>query len=69
MLEELAVRPALVAVRPPGEILPARKPISFRKIYSKDFIDSSLETTQKSLRTKEKNGGAHSEFWTIFSQE
>jgi hypothetical protein len=46
-----------------------RKSLSSRKDYSKDFNDSSLETTQKSLWTKEKNGGAHSEFWTTFSQE
>jgi hypothetical protein len=43
------------------------------KIYfsAKDFLrfstDSNLEITQKSLRAKKRNGGAHSEFWTTFS--
>jgi hypothetical protein len=39
-----------------------QKSISSDKIFSMISTDLNLETTQKSLRTKEKNGGAHSEF-------
>jgi hypothetical protein len=34
----------------------------FKQDFSRISTDSNLETIQKSLRTKEKNGGAHSEF-------
>jgi hypothetical protein len=34
----------------------------FRQDFSRISTDSNLETNQKSLRTKEKNGGTHSEF-------
>jgi hypothetical protein len=35
----------------------------FRQYFSRISTDSNLETTQKSLRTKEKNGGAHSKLF------
>jgi hypothetical protein len=35
----------------------------FRQDFSRISTDSNLEITQKSLPTKEKNGGAHSEFF------
>jgi hypothetical protein len=44
-----------------------QKSISSTKDFPRFSTDSNLETTQKSLRTKERNGGAHSEFWTTFS--
>jgi hypothetical protein len=44
-----------------------QKSISLAKDFPRFSTDSNLETTQKSLRTKERNGGAHSEFWTTFS--
>jgi hypothetical protein len=43
------------------------KSISSAKDFPRFSTDSNLETTQKSLRTNERNGGAHLEFWTTFS--
>jgi hypothetical protein len=44
-----------------------QKSISSAKDFLRFSTDSNLETTQKSLRTNERNGGAHSEVWTTFS--
>jgi hypothetical protein len=59
----------LVAVRPPGPILPARNLFLQTKFLQRFQPIQNLETTQKSLWTKEKNGGVHSKFWTTFSKE
>jgi hypothetical protein len=44
-----------------------QKSISSAKDFPWFSTDSNLETTQKSLRTKKRNSGAHSKFWTTFS--
>jgi hypothetical protein len=61
-LEAVVVTPALGGSQTARAYFGRQKSISSMKHFSKDFNDSNLESTEKYLRTKEENSGAHSEF-------